>query len=101
MTTPKARILAIDNDGATLRMVDEVLRERYDCELTDEVAVAREKLVDHGFSVVLCDVQMPGEFGLTMVEELIAESEATAIVPVAGTEDSTLVGHALELGVYG
>ncbi|HET7418077.1 MAG TPA: HD domain-containing phosphohydrolase [Solirubrobacterales bacterium] len=101
MTTTKARILAIDSDPATLEMVDRVLRERYDCELTGDVAEARKKLVEGEFSVVLCDVQMPGESGLALVEELAVESQMTAIVPVAGTEDPSLVGHALELGVYG
>jgi DNA-binding NtrC family response regulator len=101
MTTPKARILAIDSDSATLEMVDQVLRERYECELTSDVAAARKHLAADGFAVVLCDVQMPGESGLTLVEELAAESDTTAVVPIAGTDDSTLVEHALELGVYG
>jgi len=102
MTIPKARILAIDSDPATLEMVDQVLREQYECELTGDVATARKKAVDEdGFSVILCDVQMAGEFGLAMVEELTAECEDSAIVPMAGTEDSTLLERALELGVYG
>jgi putative two-component system response regulator len=101
MTTTRARILAIDSDSATLEMVDRVLRERYECELTGDVAAARSKLAGGGFTVVLCDVRMPGRSGLTLVEELAAESDATAVVPIAGTEDSTLVEHALELGVYG
>lgn len=101
MTIPKARILAIDDDAAILEMVDQVLRGRYECELTSDVAVARKSLLDDGLSLVLCDVRMPGESGLALVEELAAASEATAIVPMAGSEDATLVEHALELGVYG
>jgi response regulator RpfG family c-di-GMP phosphodiesterase len=101
MTTPKARILAIDSDPATLEMVGQVLRGRYDCELTSDVADARKRLIEGGISVVLCDIQMPGESGLALVEDLAVANEMTAIVPVAGTEDPTLVGHALELGVYG
>lgn len=101
MATPKARILAIDNDPAILAMADRVLGERYECELANDVSAARQRVVENGFSVVLCDVQMPGESGLALVEELAAESEATAVVPIAGTEDPTLVEHALEIGVYG
>ncbi|MDX6634750.1 MAG: cyclic di-GMP phosphodiesterase [Solirubrobacterales bacterium] len=99
--TPKARILAIDNDSEILEMVQQVLGGRYECELASDVATARQRLVADGFNVVLCDVQMPGESGLALVEELAAESEATAVVPIAGTEDPTLVEHALEIGVFG
>lgn len=101
MTTPHARILAIDSDPGTLGMVQDVLGGRYECELADDVAAARGKLADDRFEVVLCDVQMPGKSGLALVEELAAESEATAVVPVAGTDDPSLVEHALEIGVYG
>jgi putative two-component system response regulator len=101
MTTPKVRILAIDSDPATLEAMGEVLGERYECELSGDASAAREKLEEDEFSVVFCDVQIPGASGLALVEDLAAESEATAIVPTAGTDDPTLVEHALELGVYG
>lgn len=101
MTTPQARILAIDNDPETLAMVCAALEGRYECELAADVPAARRKIAEDGFEVVFCDVQMGGETGLALVEELAAESEATAVVPIAGTEDPTLVEHALEIGVYG
>jgi PAS domain S-box-containing protein len=101
MTTTIARILAIDNDPEILGMVDRILGERYECQLADDVSEARRRIAEDGFSVVLCDVQMPGDSGLALVEELAAESEATAVVPIAGTEDPTLVERALEIGVYG
>ena len=100
MTTPNARILAIDNDPATLALVEQVLGGQYECELARDVSAARQRLMAGGFDVVLCDVQMPGESGLALIEELATES-AAAVVPIAGTEDPTLVEHALELGVYG
>ncbi len=101
MTTPHARILAIDDDPEILEMVARVLGERYQCELASDVSAARQRLADGEYRVLLCDVQMSGESGLALVEELAAECEATAVVPMAGTEDPSLVEHALELGVYG
>ncbi len=82
-------------------MVQQVLGGRYECDLAGDVATARQRLVANGFNLVFCDVQMPGESGLALVEEIAAESEGTAVVPIAGTEDSSLVEHALEIGVYG
>jgi len=101
MTTLNARILAIDNDPETLAMVGAALDGRYECELAADVPAARRKIAEDGFEVVFCDVEMGGETGLALVEELAAESEATAVVPIAGTEDPTLVEHALEIGVFG
>lgn len=101
MTKPHARILAIDNEPETLQMVEQTLGGRFVCELATDVRTARQRLANDGFQVVFCDIQMPGESGLALVEELAAESEATAVVPIAGTEDSSLVEHALEIGVYG
>ncbi len=101
MTKPHARILAIDNEPETLQMVEQTLGGRYVCELATDLATARRRLAEDRFQVVLCDVQMPGASGLALVEELAAENEETAVVPIAGTEDSSLVEHALEIGVYG
>ncbi|HET8955829.1 MAG TPA: HD domain-containing phosphohydrolase [Solirubrobacterales bacterium] len=101
MNTSHARILAIDDDPETLRMVKGTLGERYECELAADLDSARRRLAEQEFEIVLCDVQMPGESGLALVEELAAESVATAVVPIAGTEDPSLVEHALEIGVYG
>jgi putative two-component system response regulator len=101
MTSPDARILAIDSDPEILEMVDRVLGERYSCILAGNATAAGRQIVDNGFDIVLCDVLVPGESPLSLVEELAAASERTAVVPVAGTEDPTLVEHALELGVYG
>jgi PAS domain S-box-containing protein len=101
MTSPDARILAIDSDPEILKTVDRVLGERYSCKLAGDASAAGRQIVDDGFDIVLCDVLIPGESGLALVEELAAASERTAVIPIAGTEDPTLVEHALELGVYG
>jgi PAS domain S-box-containing protein len=101
MSGHTARVLAIDEDPEILQMVGQVLGTRFHCEMAGDVSAARLKLATDGFGIVFCDVQMPGESGLAMVEELAAERPATAVVPIAGTDDPTLVEHALEIGVYG
>jgi putative two-component system response regulator len=101
MTSPTARILAIDNDPATLEMVQRVLGERYECELAPDVPAARQKLLAGGFEAVICDVQMAGESGLAFVEDLLTEYPDIAVIPIARVDDQSVVEHALELGVYG
>jgi len=101
MNNPDARILAIDDDPAVLQMVEQVLGPRFDCETAGDVEVARKSLADNGFDAVLCDVRMPGESGLALVEDLLAEYPEVAVIPTARVDDETVVERALELGVYG
>jgi PAS domain S-box-containing protein len=101
MMTPSARILAIDDDPEVLRMVEEVLGDRFDCEVADDVPAARLRLDAGGFDAVLCDVQLPGESGLALVEDLLTEFPEMAVIPIAHFDDESVVERALELGVYG
>jgi putative two-component system response regulator len=101
MTNHTPRILAIHDDPETLAMVKEVLGDEFECEFAADDATARKKLTARAFEVVLCDVQMPGESGLALVEDLLTERPDIAVIPIAATEDPTLVERALELGVFG
>jgi PAS domain S-box-containing protein len=101
MTTPSARILAIDQDRELLNMAEEVLGDRFECEVADNVTAARRRLDADGFDAVLCDVQMPGESGLALIEDLLTEFPDIAVIPIARVDDESVVERALELGVYG
>jgi len=101
MNNPDARILAIDDDPAVLRMVEQVLGDRFDCETASDLSIARKWLGEGRFDAVLCDVQMPGESGLALVEDLLTEYPEVAVIPIARFDDHSVVERALELGVYG
>jgi PAS domain S-box-containing protein len=100
-TSDSARILAIDDSPEILRVVERTLRERFECALASDVPEARERLAAEGFDLILCDIQMPGESGLELVEELAADRTDAAIVLITGMDDPTVVSRALELGVHG
>lgn len=101
MTSSAARILAIDDNAEALRVMERVLGERFDCEYAEDVPSAREKLAADEFDLVLCDVQLRGETGLDLVEELVAQRPETAIVMLAGSDEAEVVDRALKLGVHG
>lgn len=96
-----ARILAIDDSAETLRVVERTLAQRFECEFARDVPSAREKLASGGFDLALCDIQMPGESGLDLVEEMTASGSQTGIVLITGMDDPEVVGRALKLGVHG
>ncbi|MEX2107837.1 MAG: HD domain-containing phosphohydrolase [Solirubrobacterales bacterium] len=95
-----ARILATDDRPEVLRLVDRTLGGQYECEFATSVVEAREKLEGEPFQIALCDVQMPGESGLMLVEEIAHDHPETAIVLVTGVDDPDVADHAFRLGAH-
>ncbi|MEX2447479.1 MAG: HD domain-containing phosphohydrolase [Solirubrobacterales bacterium] len=96
------RILATDDRPEVLRLIDRSLGERYACEFAGSVEEAREKLTaDGAFQLALCDIQMPGESGLVLVEEIASDHPEMAIVLVTGVDDSEVAKRAFEMGAHG
>jgi PAS domain S-box-containing protein len=98
---PPPRILATDDQPEILRLIERTLADRYRCEFADSVAEARERLTATEFDLALCDIQMPGESGLVLVEEIAREQPDTAIVLVTGVDDFDVAKRAFELGAHG
>jgi putative two-component system response regulator len=97
----KVRVLAIDDRPEVLRLLERSLGEPYECELATSVAAAREKLAGAPFQLALCDIQMPGESGLALVEEIAGSHPETAIVLITGVDDPEIAGRAFALGAQG
>jgi DNA-binding NtrC family response regulator len=68
MTKHALSVLAIDHDPDVLQEVELVLGEQFRCEAVEDVSTARERLASDTFDAVLCDMEMPGEAGLALVE---------------------------------
>jgi putative two-component system response regulator len=98
----RPRILIVDDDDTVQSMLTRMLgRHGYDCESAANGAEAREALVGTPFDLALCDLNMPGESGLELVEHVAAEHPDTATIMVTGADDSAIAEKALELGTYG
>jgi cyclic di-GMP phosphodiesterase len=95
------RILVVDDRPEVLRLVDRTLGERFGCEFANGVEEARGKLEADGFQLVLCDIQMPGESGLVLVEEIAARYPETAILLVTGVDDPEVAEQTFRLGAHG
>lgn len=95
------RVLATDDRPEVLRLVDRALSERYECRFARSVSEAREKLEREPIDLALCDIQMPGESGLDLAEEIARKYPQTAVVLVTGVDDPAVAERALELGAGG
>ncbi|MEX0971781.1 MAG: HD domain-containing phosphohydrolase [Solirubrobacterales bacterium] len=97
----RARILATDDRPEVLRLIERSLGERYECEFAASVEEARGKLSAAPFQLALCDIQMPRESGLVLVEEITRDHPRTAIVMATGVDDPEVAEHAFRLGAHG
>jgi putative two-component system response regulator len=102
MTGGPTRILATDDRPEILKLIDRALGERYECEFAGNVEEARRRLSQGGaFDLALCDIEMPGESGLVLVEEIARDHPDTAIVLVTGVDDAAVANRAFEMGAHG
>ncbi|HWL64759.1 MAG TPA: HD domain-containing phosphohydrolase, partial [Actinomycetota bacterium] len=97
------RILLVDDEATVLRNLERLLRlHGYDCKSARSAAEARATLdIDDGYSLILTDVNMPGESGIELLEQVAKAHPDIATVMVTGIDDRNLAERALAMGAYG
>jgi putative two-component system response regulator len=96
------RVLVVDDDEQTLATVGRVLeRAGYEWTAARTAADARRRLAEGEVTLLLTDMNMPGESGLELVQHAAVEYPGTAAIMVTVVDDPGLARSALELGVYG
>ena len=100
MTTGEP-ILCIDDDPDVRKVIARVLDDGgHRCMTAGDVDEARHLIAENDYSVVLCDIGLPGESGLELLAEL-AHTPAIATVMITGRDDPDTADRALALGAYG
>jgi putative two-component system response regulator len=97
------RVLVVDDvepvHGSVTPMV--VAGGDLECETAGDAAEARALLASRGFSLVICNVDMPGDSGLQLTRWIRAEHPDVAVLMASGVDDPKLVRSVRELGAYG
>jgi putative two-component system response regulator len=99
---PGERLLIVEDETAMRRTIVRMLAS-VNYELVDVASVeAARTAMDAGpFDLVLCDVRMAGESGMTLVEELHASGASTPVLIVSGIDDPEVAHKAALLGASG
>lgn len=93
------RILVVDGDeGAADATGLGLLSNGYDVAIATTARRARRLLEEEHFELVLCDVRLPGECGLALVQELRRTRPDLAVVVTAEVDDLAVGDEALDAG---
>jgi two-component system phosphate regulon response regulator OmpR len=84
MTTPAGHVLAVDDDDRLRDLLKRYLtREGYDVTVVKDAASARRFLATMTFDLIVLDVMMPGEDGLSLLSSLRKELDTPVILLTA------------------
>lgn len=101
MANAKKRVLAVDDDAAVCEFYEQALRlGGYDVECAPSAAKAREALAKRRPDVILMDIMMPDQDGISFTRELRADAKTSdiPIIVVSGLADAGTLNDALLFG---
>jgi two-component system nitrogen regulation response regulator NtrX len=99
MTSPKPRLLLIDDDPNTLASLSRAFRlAGYEATVCDSAARALELIRAERFDVIFSDVVMPGKDGISLLEDLKAMGVTTPVVMISGQASVETAVKATRLG---
>jgi putative two-component system response regulator len=97
------RVLVVDDEEPVRKMIARMVTSggEWECETAADAAEARMLLARRGFSLVICDVNMPGESGTHLTHWIREHHPDVAVLMATGIDDPQLAQSVLELGAYG
>ena len=96
------RILIADDESPIVDLLTDLLSgEGYDVAgVGNGTAVLEQLQGDHGFGLLLMDVQMPGVNGLDLIERLRKDSIDIPVILITGHGTSSIAIRAMQIGAY-
>ena len=101
MANAKKRVLAVDDDASICEFYSETLRmSGYDVECAPSAAKARDALAKTRPDIILMDIMMPDQDGISFTRELRADAKTSdiPIIVVSGLADAGTLNDALLFG---
>ena len=101
MASDKKRVLAVDDDASVCEFYDQALRlSGYDVVCAFSAAKARDALAKRRPDIILMDIMMPDQDGISFTRELRADAKTSdiPIIVVSGLADAGTLNDALLFG---
>jgi putative two-component system response regulator len=102
MSMVHERVLVVDDDAVVRHLLVVMMtREGFTCATAGTLAQARAQTVAFNPDLVLLDVNLAGESGLTLASELGTRANGPAVIMVSANDDAEIAGSALDAGALG
>ena len=101
MANAKKRVLAVDDDASVCEFYEHALRlGGYDVECAPSAAKARDVLAKRRPDLILMDIMMPDQDGISFTRELRADAKTSdiPIIVISGLADAGTLNDALLFG---
>ena len=98
-----ARILLIEDEAAIRRVLVKILTEEsehYEVEEAADGLEGIEKIKDHDFDLVLCDIKMPKMDGVEVLEVIMKIKPEIPVVMISGHGDLETAVNTMKLGAF-
>lgn len=102
MVPRHARILVVDDEEPIRRAVARVLKDAgYEAQTAGSAAEARERLAESAFDLMLCDIIMPNESGISLLSFVHEHYPELAVIMVTAVDDPRTAEPVARYGAYG
>jgi response regulator RpfG family c-di-GMP phosphodiesterase len=91
--TTNKKILIVEDEEPTRKLLFELLNSKYECEAVDSAEFALEKISRSEYAVVLSDINLTGISGVEMIPEISFLSPNSVIILISGQQE---IGYAVE-----
>ena len=98
----KPHVMIVDDEAPVRHLLYNILKPTgNECTLAASSEEARSYISKQNFDLILCDVRMPGESGMDLIQYILTDHPETAVIMVTAVDDPKIGETALDLGAYG
>ena len=94
----RAKILIVDDERDTRDIFSRNLEDEYSIDTAESAKVALVKLENNSYQIVLSDLVMPGEDGLSLLKNIKKNCPEIAVMVISGKASIEMAVEAMKLG---
>ena len=100
VTSPRSRILIVDDEPEITSILSDLFGDEHDCTTAGSAEAALREFANRDFELVISDITMPGMSGLQMIPHVKSMRPNTVVVMISGMQTVESAIGALRLGAF-